>query len=82
LRPPALTLQLKRDPLGGLRPVSSVAMKCQLCREQRKRCQSHVSSLTIRRDGTLPIMWQDLTKLDLVEDFLREHKRAEGRVGS
>jgi len=35
LRPPALTLQLKRVPLGSLRPVSSVAMKCQLCGEQR-----------------------------------------------
>jgi hypothetical protein len=33
-------------------------------------------TLTIRRDGTLPIMWQNLAKLQIIQDFLVDHLRA------
>ena len=37
-------------------------------------------TLTLRKDGTLPIMWQNLTKLRLVQEFLLDHWSAAGRL--
>jgi len=33
-------------------------------------------TLTIKRNGTLPIMWQNLAKLGIIQDFLVDHLRA------
>jgi hypothetical protein len=36
-------------------------------------------SLSIRKDGTLPIVWQNFAKLQIVRDFLAVHSKAVGR---
>jgi hypothetical protein len=36
-------------------------------------------TLTIRKDGTLPIMWQNLAKLQIIQDFLMDHLKAASR---